>query len=158
REKDAENSRVRFASLHLRAHGTPTIGVMGVDRTLRTNLASRRLLVRRTRLILGMCLVGGITYTALDLSGWRAGIYPPIHFKLFGISRALLAIVLIGQEWALRRAWALSILVISIAYLVTAADRIVTHGGEYHTTALLFVGAALTTGALMPWGVAAQVI
>src|SRR5262249_34209860 len=131
---------------------------MGGDGTLRTNLASRRLLVRRTRLILRMVLAGGITYPALVLSGWRAGIYPPIHFKLFGISLALLAIVLIGQEWALRRAWALSILVISVAYVVTAADRIVTHGGEYHTTALLFVGAALTTGALMPWGVAAQVI
>src|SRR5262245_2365806 len=131
---------------------------MGEDRTLRTNLASRRLLVRRTRLILGMCLVGGITYTVLDLSASRAGVHPTIHFKLFGISLALLAIVLIGQEWALRRAWALSILVISVAYVVTAADRIVTHGGEYHTTALLFVGAALTTGALMPWGVAAQVI
>src|SRR5262249_58345661 len=80
------------------------------------------------------------------------------RFKLFGIFLALLAIVLIGEEWAVRRAWALSILVVSIAYVVTAADRIVTHGGEYHTTALLFVGAAVTTGALMPWGVAAQVI
>src|SRR5262249_13835939 len=63
-----------------------------------------------------------------------------------------------GRPWARRRAWGLSILIISIAYILTGADRIVSHGGEYHTTALLFVGAALTTGAIMPWGVVAQLI
>src|SRR5262249_46302912 len=46
----------------------------------------------------------------------------------------------------------------SIAYVVTVADRILNHGGEYHTTALLVVGAALTTGAIMPWGVIAQLV
>jgi C4-dicarboxylate-specific signal transduction histidine kinase len=128
------------------------------DHPRRANLASRRLLVHRTRVILGMCLVGASTYTALDLSAWRPEILPTILFKLFGISLAILAFVLIGRPWAVRRAWGLSILTISIAYLLTVADRIVNHGGEYQTTALLVVGAALTTGAIMPWGVIAQVV
>ena len=134
----------------------PPPPLMLPDRLLRTNLASRWLLVRRTRVILAMCLVGGVTFTALDLSAWRPEILPTILFKLFGMSLAVLAMVLMGRPWAVRRAWGLSILVVSIAYMLTAADRIVSHEGEYHTTALLFVGAALTTGAIMPWGVAAQ--
>jgi C4-dicarboxylate-specific signal transduction histidine kinase len=126
------------------------------DRLLSTKLASRWLLVRRTRVILGMCLVGAITFAALDLSAWRPEMLPTTLFKLFAMSLAVLSMVLVGHPWAVRRAWAISILVVSIAYILTAADRIGSHGGEYNTTALLFVGAALTTGAIMPWGVAAQ--
>jgi len=131
---------------------------MGGDRTRRTNLAYRWLLVRRTRVILGMCLVGATIFTTLDLSAWRPEILPTILFKLFGSSLAILAFVLIGRPWAARRAWGLAILTISIAYLFTVADRILNHGGEYQTTALLVVGAALTTGAIMPWGVIAQLV
>jgi len=131
---------------------------MGGDRTRRTNLAYRWLLVRRTRVILGMCLVGATIFTTLDLSAWRPEILPTVLFKLFGSSLAILAFVLIGRPWAVRRAWGLAILTISIAYLFTVADRILNHGGEYQTTALLVVGAALTTGAIMPWGVIAQLV
>jgi C4-dicarboxylate-specific signal transduction histidine kinase len=41
---------------------------------------------------------------------------------------------------------------------VVGLDRMVIPGGEYQTTAILFVGAALTTGALVPLGFAGQVI
>ena len=114
--------------------------------------------MRRTRVIIGMCLVGATIFTTLDLSAWRPEILPTVLFKLFGISLAILAFVLIGRPWAVRRAWVLAILTISIAYLFTVADRILNHGGEYQTTALLVVGAALTTGAIMPWGVIAQLV
>lgn len=126
------------------------------DRPERTSLLSRGLLVRRTRLILLMCIAGASTFAALDLLAWRPALLPTFLFKLFGISCAAIAYVLMGRPWAHRRAWGLSILVIVIGYLLTGADRIVSHSGEYQTTTLLFVGAALTTGAIVPWGVAAQ--
>ena len=50
----------------------------------------------------------------------------------------------------------MAILVVSICYVFTATDRILSHGGEYQTTTVLFVGAALTTAAIVPWGVLAQ--
>jgi C4-dicarboxylate-specific signal transduction histidine kinase len=46
--------------------------------------------------------------------------------------------------------------VVSIAYLLVAVDRIIYPDREYQTTAVLFVGAALTTGAILPWGLGAQ--
>ncbi len=122
----------------------------------RANLAARALLVDRIRVILVMCLAGASTFVALDLLTWRPQLLPTTLFKVFGIFCALVAFVLIGRPWARRRAWGLSLLVIVIGYLLTGADRIVSHGGEYHTTALLFVGAALTTGAILPWGIVAQ--
>jgi hypothetical protein len=51
-----------------------------------------------------------------------------------------------------------AVLILSIAYVVVGVDRMVIPGGEYHTTAILFVGAALTTGALVPLGFAGQLI
>lgn len=105
-----------------------------------------------------MCVAGAATFSLLDVFAWRPELLRTLLFKLFGISCAVVTWVLMGRSWARRRAWGLSVLVISIGYLLTGADRIVGHGGEYQTTTLLFVGAALTTGAIMPWGVLAQLI
>ncbi|MCW5891175.1 MAG: hypothetical protein KIT14_11575 [bacterium] len=131
---------------------------MSRDRPERTSLLSRGLLVRRTRLVLVMSIAGASTFSALDLLAWRAALLPTFLFKLFGISCAVLAFVLMGRPWARRRAWGLSILVVTVGYLLTGTDRVVSHGGDYQTTTLLFVGAALTTGAIVPWGVAAQAV
>jgi C4-dicarboxylate-specific signal transduction histidine kinase len=122
------------------------------------SLLSRGLLVRRTRLVLAMCIAGASTFSLFDLLTWRPELLTTFLFKLFGITCAAVTFVLVGRPWAFRRAWRLSILIVSIGYLLTGADRILAHGGDYQTTTLLFVGAALTTGAIMPWGVAAQVI
>src|SRR5262249_44432105 len=110
----------------------------------RANLPTRRLLVRRLRFILTMCIIGAITYALLDLVTLGAAALPSVAFKVLGISLSLLAMILIGQPWAVRRARLMAILVVSICYVFTATDRILSHGGEYHTTTVLFVGAALT--------------
>ena len=122
----------------------------------RANLPTRRLLVRRVRFILTMCVIGAITYALLDLVTLRASALPSVAFKLLGISLSLLAMIAVGQPWAVRRARLMAILVVSICYVFTATDRILSHGGEYQTTTVLFVGAALTTATLVPWGVLAQ--
>jgi C4-dicarboxylate-specific signal transduction histidine kinase len=122
----------------------------------RGNLPTRHLLVRRVRFILAMCIIGAITYALLDLATLRAAALPSVAFKLLGISLSLMAMIVVGQPWAVRRARLMAILVVSICYLFTATDRIFSHGGEYQTTTVLFVGAALTTATLVPWGVLAQ--
>jgi len=127
------------------------------DHLRHANLTSRWLLVRRTRLILGMCILGATTFGTLDLAAWRPEMLPPLVFRIVCIALGLLAIVLLGRPWAARRASWLSILVVSTAYVVTAIDRMISHGGEYQTTTVLFVGAALTTAAIVPWGLGAQV-
>jgi C4-dicarboxylate-specific signal transduction histidine kinase len=129
---------------------------MTCARLRRANLPTRRLLVRRVRFIVAMCLIGATTYAILDLTAWRWEMLPSLVVKLFGIALGLLAIALVGQPWAVRRARSMAILVVSICYVLTATDRIISHGGEYQTTTVLFVGAALTTAAMVPWGVLAQ--
>jgi C4-dicarboxylate-specific signal transduction histidine kinase len=125
-------------------------------RLRRANLPIRRLLVRRVRFIVVMCLIGATTYAVLDLTDWRPEMLPSLVFKLCGVSLGLLTIALVGQPWVVRRARAMAILVVSVCYVLTATDRIISHGGEYQTTTVLFVGAALTTAAIVPWGVMAQ--
>ena len=122
----------------------------------RANLPTRRLLVRRVRFILTMCIIGACTYALLDLAALGSAALPSIAFKLFCVSLSLLAMILVGQPWAVRRARLMAILVVSVCYVFTATDRILSHGGEYQTTTVLFVGAALTTAAFVPWGVFAQ--
>ena len=122
----------------------------------RANLPTRRLLVRRVRFILTMCIIGATTYALLDLATLGLSALPSIAFKLLGVSLSLLATIVIGQPWAVRRARLVAIVVVSVCYVFTATDRILSHGGEYQTTTVLFVGAALTTATLVPWGVLAQ--
>src|SRR5262249_29541335 len=112
--------------------------------------------VHRARSLSVICLIRATTSSILDLTAWRREMWPSFVFKLFGIALGLLAIAVIGQPWAVRRARAMAILVVSICYVLTATDRIISHGGEYDTTTVLFVGAALTTAAIVPWGVLAQ--
>ena len=80
----------------------------------RANLPTRRLLVRRVRFILTMCIIGAGTYALLDLATLGSAALPSIAFKLFGVSLSLLAMILVGQPWAVRRARLMAILVVSV--------------------------------------------
>src|SRR4030095_10706272 len=120
--------------------------------------STRELLVRRVRIVLGVCLLGGVVFGTLDLVNWRPEILVSFLGKLVGMSLAVIAMVAIGQRWVVPRTWAIAVFVVSLCYVVTAVDRILLPDREYHTTALLFVGAAMTTSVIVPWGVVGQLI
>jgi signal transduction histidine kinase len=122
------------------------------------HLSTRELLVRRLRLVLAICILGGVVFGALDLWNWRPEMLPSFAGKLVGMTLAAIAMVVVGQRWARRRAWSIAVFVVSACYVATGVDRILLPDREYQTTALLFVGAAMTTGAMMPWGPAGQLI
>jgi C4-dicarboxylate-specific signal transduction histidine kinase len=77
---------------------------------------------------------------------------------LFGLAAIGTALVLLQSPWVVRHAWVSAIAIISVAYVLTALGRVLTVSGEYVTTTVLFVGAALTTASIMPWGMWAQAL
>lgn len=129
---------------------------MKLDRGNPGEMPIRRLLVQRIRIIMAICAVGASLFVMVDLSTWQPGILPAFLVKLFGISMTLLTIVVVGQRWAVRRMYPLSVLIVSIAYSLTALSAILSPTDEARATAVLFAGAALFTGALVPWGLWAQ--
>jgi hypothetical protein len=66
---------------------------------------------------------------------------------------AIVGYVVLRQRWAEPWAWPLTIAIVSFAYLIVAAAGLASPKGEYVTTAILFVGAALLTATVLPWGV-----
>jgi signal transduction histidine kinase len=122
------------------------------------HLSTRELLVRRVRVVLGICILGGVVFGLLDLSNWRPDMLLSFLGKLVGMSLAAIAMVAIGQRWVVRRTWGIAVFIVSVCYVVTGVDRILLPNREYHTTALLFVGAAVTTSVIIPWGVGGQLV
>jgi signal transduction histidine kinase len=120
--------------------------------------STRELLVRRVRIVLGVCILGGVVFGARDLSTWRPEILPSFVGKLVGMGLAAITMVVIGQKWVVPRTWGIAVFVVSVCYVVTAADRVLLPDREYQTTALLFVGAAVTTSVIVPWGILGQLI
>src|SRR5262249_52397893 len=76
----------------------------------------------------------------------------PFYVKLVGIGLAAAAFLWLRQPRARRYARPLAVGIIALAYVLTALSGIVSPSREYATTALLFVGASLTTAAIGPWG------
>lgn len=76
--------------------------------------------------------------------------------RVVGIGLAAIAVVALARPWAVRHAWTLSIGIAAFAYCVTALAGVVSPQHEYETTALVFVGAALTGATVIPWGLGPQ--
>lgn len=119
-------------------------------------LSTNQVLVRRTRIILLICLVGNIVFSTLQLLTWQPGSEPSIALHLFGLASISMALVLLRSPWAVRHAWFCAVTIVAVTYALSALARALTVSGEYATTAILFVGAALSTAAVMPWGMWAQ--
>src|SRR5215470_15893733 len=116
----------------------------------------REQLVARTRLILVICSSVAAGFAGRELAaGWHA-LGARFLVRIIGITLALGALGLMRRRWVHRNAWPVAIGVVAVAYLLTALAGVMSPTGEYSTTAVLFVGAALTTATVMPWGVGAQ--
>jgi signal transduction histidine kinase len=109
-------------------------------------------LIGRTRTILWLSLLTGLSFTALEVLAVPPRIAAPFFVKCVGISLISAALMLVRGAWAVRHARLLAIVVITAAYLLTALSGIVSPSREYETTAVLFVTGALTTAVLLPWG------
>jgi C4-dicarboxylate-specific signal transduction histidine kinase len=129
---------------------------MKLDRGNPGHTPIRRLLVQRIRIIMLICAVGASMYAGLDLLKWEPGILPAFLIKLLGISLTLITIAVVGQRWVVRRMYPMSVFIIGAAYVLPAISAILSPTDESRATAVLFAGATLFTGAILPWGVWAQ--
>jgi PAS domain S-box-containing protein len=71
---------------------------------------------------------------------------------------ALVGFFVLRQRWVEAWAWPLTIAIVALAYLFVGAAGVASPTGEYVTTAMLFVGAALVTATVLPWGVWPQCV
>jgi PAS domain S-box-containing protein len=77
-------------------------------------------------------------------------------FRVAGVVLPLIASLVLRQPWVETWAWPLAIAIVAFAYLHVAAAGVASPTGEYVTTAILFVGAALLTATVLPWGLGPQ--
>lgn len=73
-------------------------------------------------------------------------------FRVAGAALASVGFVVLRQRWVEASAWPVTIAIVAFAYLFVAAAGVASPTGEYVTTAILFVGAALLTATVLPWG------
>jgi PAS domain S-box-containing protein len=73
-------------------------------------------------------------------------------FRVAGVVLPLLGCFVLSQRRVEAWAWPLTIAIVAFAYLFVAAAGMASPTGEYLTTAFLFVGAALLTATVLPWG------
>ena len=121
-------------------------------------LSTSQVLVRRTRVILLICFFGGLIYSSLQLSRWQPDVWPSFSIHLLGLACSSGGLLVLRTRWVLRHAWATAAISVSVSYALTALARALDPTGEYATTAIMFVGAALTTATIIPWGVWLQAL
>jgi PAS domain S-box-containing protein len=116
----------------------------------------QRQLIDRFRFILVIIATMSALFVADELLTAAHPFGAFLAFRAAGVALPLLAIAVLRRPWA--EAWAgpLVIAMVAFAYLFVAAAGLASPTGEYVTTAILFVGAALMTATLLPWGVGPQ--
>ena len=81
-----------------------------------------------------------------------------LAFRVAGVVLPLVAFAVLRQRWVEAWDWPLTIGIVAFAYAFVAAAGVASPTGEYVTTAILFVGAALLTATVLPWGVGPQCV
>jgi PAS domain S-box-containing protein len=81
---------------------------------------------------------------------------PFLALRVGGVALSLVTFFILRQRWV--EAWAtpMTIAMVATAYVYVAVAGIASPTGEYVTTAILFVGAALVTATVLPWGLGPQ--
>jgi len=114
--------------------------------------STRRRLLDRSRFILLICAVVASGFAGRELFGEMHFLGARFAIRLVGIGLATVGIFTLKGPWAVRHAWPIAIGIVSAAYIMTALAGAVSPTHEYATAAVLFVGAALTTATVVPWG------
>jgi len=114
--------------------------------------ATRRLLIWRVRVIMLICAAGSMVFGCVDLLTVHHA-SRQFWVQVLGSALAMVSYWALGQRWVVRRAWPISVVTVSVAYVLTA---MLSPIGDPWTPAVLFVGAAMTTATILPWGVGAQ--
>lgn len=117
--------------------------------------ALERQLTERLRFILLVIATMAALFVAADLlSERRLGAL--FAFRVAGVVLPLIGALVLRRRGVEAWAWPLAVAIVAFAYLHVAAAGVASPTGEYVTTAILFVGAALLTATVLPWGVAPQ--
>src|SRR5262245_57694187 len=129
---------------------------MGSKNTESSRWSRRRQLLDRIRLILLICAVVASGFAVREALRGPHELGAQLAVRLFGIGLALVGFVALKRDWVVRWAWTLAVAIVALSYFLTALAGFLSPTQEYVTTAVLFVGAALTTATIVPWGLYAQ--
>lgn len=112
----------------------------------------QRQLIDRLRFILAVIatMALGFVIDELITADHQLGTF--FAFRLAGVVLPTIGFFVLRGKWAEASAEPLTIAIVTIAYLIVAAAGLNSPTGEYITTAILFVGAALLTATVLPWG------
>jgi PAS domain S-box-containing protein len=120
--------------------------------------STRQHLIDRLRFIVLICAVVASGFAVREVVyDWHA-LGAQFAVRIFGITLAVVGLAVLKRPWAVRYAPPLAVGVIAVAYALTALAGMVSPTHEYWTTAVLFVGAAMTTATVLPWGFASQTV
>ena len=129
-----ELARGMPSELRIAVWSTAAITKTVSPRPAGSNRVFADLLIARTRMILWIALLAGLTFGALEIA-LAPRLAAPFAVKCVGVSLTTAGLVLLRGPWATRHALPLSLVVITVAYLLTAISRIVSSSREYATTA-----------------------
>src|SRR5262249_8094552 len=119
---------------------------------------AERALIDRLRFILAVIATMASVFVVDDLvtPGHSLGAF--FAFRVAGVILPLTGFFALRRPWAHRWPRELSVGIVAFAYLFVASAGMASPTGEYATTAFLFVGAALLTATVLPWGLGPQVV
>lgn len=120
--------------------------------------SSQRQLIDRLRFILAVIASMASLFVVDELLTADRPLGAFLAFRVAGVVLPLGAFFALRQRWVDAWAWPLTIAIVAFAYLFVAAAGVASPTGEYVTTAILFVGAALLTATVLPWGLAPQCV
>lgn len=113
-------------------------------------------LIERLRFVLAVIATMAALFVLDDLVSGTQPLGAFFAFRVAGVVLPLLAVAILRRPGLEAWAWPLSMAIVAFAYLFVAVAGTASPTGEYLTTAILFVGAALLTGTLLPWGLGPQ--
>lgn len=119
--------------------------------TLGVETALADLLISRTRTILWISLIAGLTFQALEVA-LAPRLSAPFYVKCVGIAAIGMTLVVLRRSWVVQHAVTVAVVIVLAGYFLTALSGMLSPSREYETTGILFAVGALTMATLLPWG------